>query len=222
MSKKLYVNLFKEIDSSHTSSIIEEKKNSYYLDFHSKPNNNTRYTTLIVENISNFSTVYDEAVSQFTLFVAKLSKINISKKNIRDFTINGIPLFWLTTISEKHYFHWLMKFFLLKEIISSDSLYLKDYKSLTFIIPSEFKTSKKLIEDLFCDYKINITYTIVNLPKKNNIYVRLFKNLINTIVSFLKMKQPKLTNKESKFVFLLPNVITEYTKDFFENIISLT
>ncbi|PCI99626.1 MAG: hypothetical protein COB15_03955 [Flavobacteriales bacterium] len=223
MTKILYINLFREIETVQVSSIIKENKENYYLDFHSKKNDNLDFTNIAIEAIPNFPSIYNEAVKQYTSFVAQLSTTNISKKHIRSFSVNNLPLFWLTRISEKHYFHWLMKVFLLKEIISSDKSFFKNYDQLFFVIPPQFEDAKQVIQEIFYDYQANTEFIILNSSKiKRNSYLSLLKISIKTIVSFFNMKQPQLTETQIPIVFLLSAKITKYTQEFFNNIIAIS
>jgi hypothetical protein len=218
MQKKSYVNLFKEIKCNQASSMIEDTANNYYLDFHGKQIASDAITNISIESFENYKACYDNAVKNYTSFVSKLSTVALDNKHIRSFTCNGLPLFWLTKTSKKHYYHWLMKIFLLKNILSSGTCYFQKHKEITFFIPNHLKDVKKIIQELFNPHSIPVNFIEITTSVIPKPYFSLLKVSLKTIFLFFKMKKPELAYNIHSVIFLIAGTITDYTRSFFINI----
>tara|TARA_B100000809_G_scaffold262326_1_gene313062 strand:- start:1534 stop:3303 length:1770 start_codon:yes stop_codon:yes gene_type:complete len=215
---KLYINLFKEINPKKLTPTIEDSVDSYYLDFHGRLLEEGSTNNISLEELENYKINYTNAVKSYTSFIVKLSTITIDNKHIRSFTFNGLPLFWLTSISEKHYFHWLMKIMLLREILADNISFFKEYTEIVILIPSQLKDVKLLLKEVFSPYNIPFNFFDIREPIHSNVTLTLFKISLKTIFLFFKMKSPELTYDLHSITFLLTGKITDYTKNFFTNI----
>lgn len=222
MKEKLYINLFQEINSDKLSTVIEDTANNYYLDFHGKHMGSGAIKNISLEEYENYKSSYNNAVKSYTSFVSELSTVTLDNKHIRSFTFNDLPLFWLTKISKKHYYHWLMKIMLLKEILAVNTSFFQEHKEITFLIPYQLKGVKQIIRETFSPYNIPIQFIEITTSISPKVHFTLFKISIKTIFLFFKMKRPELTNDLHPIIFLLSGKITDYTKNFFANIHKIT
>jgi len=222
MNKVLYINLFKEIDISDLISQIEENTNNYYLDFQGKNKESEDISNINPEEFDNYSNIYNNAVKEYTTVVAELSTVNLGNKNIRSFTFNQLPIYWLTNVSEKHYFHWLMKFFLLKELLTEKIDFFHQYNQIIIVLPNKYEAVNHLIQKEFDSLKIKTSVIRVVKNRVRHPYFRLLKNNLKLVYLFLKMEKPQLTNEKKKNIFILTGSPTAYTSDFFKNIINIS
>jgi hypothetical protein len=220
--KNLYINLFQEIDASDFSSVLDESIDNYYLDFQNKKNDSAILKNVIVEEIENFPIIYDQAVNNYTSFVAELSTISLENEHIRSFTFNDFPLFWLTGISEKHYYHWLMKAMLLNEVLKKSPSIFKHYNQIVILIPERFIKAQSFIKKLIDGLQITIKFITINSNRQSNSQLSLYKNTIKTIVLFLKMPSPKQINKNYNTIYLLGPENKIYINNYFKNIEKIT
>lgn len=218
---KLYLNIFKHIDTARISAQIKGNINCHYIDFHGNQLDIDDIQKIIVEDFENYRINYNKAVFNFTSFVAQLSTINIGEKHIRSFSFNGLPLFWLTNISEKMYDHWLMKIMLLKEILKENNKFFNQYHELVIIIPYQLKGVKQVLESILTTFNFKVSYVIVKNNKSTFFYLSFIKMSLKTVFQFLKMKEP-ITINTYNAAYLLGNKITTYTADFFFNISQIT
>jgi hypothetical protein len=94
------------------------------------------------------------AVKKFAAYTSSLSDFKFEKnKHIRNFSIQGLPMYWLTDISEKHPLHHILfNVFYVTELLPELIKKLK-LQEVVFIIPSDrFFYSKALIEFFSSQY----------------------------------------------------------------------
>ncbi|MFN4234160.1 MAG: hypothetical protein ACK4IK_05080 [Bacteroidia bacterium] len=128
-------------------------------------------------------------------FLAQLSISKISKnKSIRDFKLYNFPIYWLTSISEKHpRNHWLYSFFLFQEFLKSN--YYIDKELVIYLNNQTSELKKNILEiNLENEHKRNISFII--LEKRNTLRI-LLGILKSQILSFhFKLES---SNSEKQF-----------------------
>lgn len=105
-------------------------------------------------------------------FLAQLSISKISKnKSIRDFKLYNFPIYWLTSISEKHpRNHWLLSFFLFQEFLKSN--YYTEKELVIYLNNQTYDLKKNIIEiNLENEHKRKISFLI--LEKRNSLRILL-------------------------------------------------
>ena len=210
---KLVINLFykNQVKEYDVSSL----KGAYFMDFQGENSEIDFFIPINIEIIEDYHSIYSNAVKKFTCFVAKLSNISINGAHIRTFQSNGLPLFWLTSLSEKHYFHWMMKFFLLREFIGQRSDLFNAYEEIIFLLPAKYSRVKVLLDEEFQQFNLNFSYSV---KYEDTRIVSLLKVTMKGIVSFLRRSKPLLSYNQPTAIFICRNKVTSYTKKYLENL----
>ena len=210
---KLVINLFhkNDIEGYNVSSL----KGAHFIDLQGENSKVDFVVPINIEAMEGYHSIYSIAVKKFTSFVSKVSDVTINGTHIRSFQSNGLPPFWLTSLAEKHYFHWLMKFFLLREFISKKSDFFNSYEEIVFLIPAKRRKVKVLLAAEFRSFTLSYHYS----SKVEQPVVLLFiKITIKGIISFLRRTTPILSYSEPRAIFICRNKVTTYTKQYLENL----
>jgi hypothetical protein len=222
MEMKLFINLFKETSSKQFESFIDSSINNHYLDFHSKQNEIKSLNNINVESFQYYNESYNKAVKNYTSCISKLSTIKLGQQHIRSFKLNDLPIYWLTNVSEKHYYHWLMKVLLLNQLLSKNTYFFKQFGEINVILPKDLIDTQDFIKDYFTKNSLKVNFIKMKGSASNYYYLSLLKTLLKTVLLFLKMPTPVLTDSQKQVTFLLTPRPTDYTKDFFKNILSVS
>lgn len=218
----LYINLFRESKEIEISSLVDSGDKNCFLNFQGAVYSHENIKSFDIEDFENYRNAYNQAAKNYTSFIAKLSKSTIDDTSIRSFSSNGLPIFWLTNISEKHYYHWLMKVMLLKELLLTNTKFFQEFSTIIFIVPDKYKEVESLIRKIITPFNPSLgfyTYKSTAGSSSNSV---LLKTAMSTIMGFLKMKIPKDTVNSYEQVFLYRNSLSSYSQNAFNNIIDLT
>lgn len=127
------------------------------------------------------------ARSNYLKFLAELSVVKLSSKtNIRDFKMFGVPVYWLTAMSEKHpRNHWLFSFFLFLEFLKSN--YYKDEELVIYLNQQTVELKEHILElNLENHHRKKISFYI---PDERSEFHNVKEVIKRQIVSFFYMSR---------------------------------
>lgn len=127
-------------------------------------------------------TINKAAREEFIEFIAQTSMAKFKNgKDIRQFSVSGLPLYWLTEYSAKHpYNHYLYSVFLLKSLLIERVV---DEKGIIIYCPPKFYFLKSLLCGLFSKNTLRV------YKQTNSIfldYIRFFKTNFKLIIKIIR------------------------------------
>ncbi|MDB4060497.1 hypothetical protein N9515_00890 [Vicingaceae bacterium] len=213
----LVINLF------YRNPLIEydlDSSDCELFDFQGENSDGVGFKNIIIDSFENHERLFQVATHNFNLFIRELSNSMLEGEHVRNFQINGLPIFWLTSISEKLYYHWLVKAFFLKELIKTNDSYFKGYNEIIFLIPDRYKGTVGFLNGFLMEFNLSTSF-LFSKKNKENKYVRFFKISVKQIISYFTVRKPILKNKNYRITFISSLSQPLYSKNFIKNILSV-
>lgn len=144
MNKILLVNLgysLKFIESSAQKLSHGDIKLDV-IDFSDKNFNSEFLNISSARSLDYKNLIEKQSIRDFTYGIGKLSLKSFiyQKKDVRQLTINDLPLFWVTRIAEKHPFNnWIYNFFFFKNFIEQKKELFTQYLEIHVLFPYEYQ-----------------------------------------------------------------------------------
>ncbi len=140
LTRTLIVNLLKDERLLEKAiNVIDFKEDCTLLDFSGIDYNSQDLPFFSARVFDEDGKIEKHSICEYVRTVGELSlKSYGTIGRIRDYKINGLPIFWLTNFAEKHPFkHWLFSFFYFRsfELLKHD--FFKNVTSIFLIIPVE-------------------------------------------------------------------------------------
>ena len=90
------------------------------------------------------------ALTDFVQTVGKLSQQTLGNRNLRSYQVNGLPVFWLTGLAQKHdYYHWGQSVFFLKHLLRDFPRLFDTHPRKIIIVSKRFGYIEGLVRSLF-------------------------------------------------------------------------
>ena len=181
------------MNDSEIESIIADGSISHFCNLSKNPVKN-KHDLQEFNFTEKKETLNKAAREEFIEFIAQTSMAKFKNgKDIRQFSVSGLPLYWLTEYSAKHpYNHYLYSVFLLKSLLIEGVV---DEKGIIIYCPPKFYFLKSLLCGLFSMNTLRV------YKQTNSIfldYIRFFKTNFKLIIKIIR--QGSLQKFEKKGV----------------------
>ncbi|MES2762446.1 MAG: hypothetical protein V4677_09565 [Bacteroidota bacterium] len=198
--------------SYNAKDFLEYKKecansDSLVLDITGALSNEVIKGSIDIGTLQENYTIFQQAITDMIDAIGKASLLQLNNnEQVRDLNLNGLNLFWQTTISEKYPTHsFLINLFYLK-IILKEKLESINFKSVYIILPSIHETVYIKSITKFFQQNYQIEQSGFNIDfKSTESNGSLFKKIKSTIIETLFFKKNIESFKVSKKNFQLRN-----------------
>ena len=181
--KKILILLFDSINESEIESIISEGSFSHICNLSKNPLNNN-FGLLKYDLGTNIEAINKDAQNTFVEFIRQTSIAKFRNgKDVRQYTVSNLPLYWLTEYSEKHpYNHYLYGILLLQSLLKRGVLSMQE---ITIYCPPRYTFLQSLLFQLF-------PKEVLRVFKKRNRseprFIRFFRTNLITIIKILRQR----------------------------------
>jgi hypothetical protein len=129
-----------------------------------------------------------KALNDYVTTIGELSRVAIGNgKSIRDIKINGLPVFWITSLAEKHdSYHWGQAVFFLKHFLIDNAPLMSGHSSVNILLPVGNAHLAELLNTFF---PVGVTANIISTANAGAFsFLAMMKRLGSYIASIWKTK----------------------------------
>lgn len=123
-------------DAAFIDRVVKEQKDASFLllDVAGVTPPEAKYQRVFARELDSDHLIEKEAIEQYVQSIGALSTCQIKGRNIREYTIRSLPVFWVTDIAQKHPFHhWGLSLFFLLQLAEKRAAFFGDFDQITII-----------------------------------------------------------------------------------------